>query len=235
MINPAEPPAPADDAERRRATPLRLVLVDDHAVIRAGLARLLDDLENVDVRGQASNAADAIPMIAEVEPDLVIADYSLPDKDAPELIADVLERWPKLPVIVLSIHENQHYALRALRAGARGYLVKSDAPEEVEEAIMAVASGESFITSRLRSSVTDQLLRPARDRSGLDRLSDREFQLLRFIVRGLSLQEAAVEMKVSESTVSTYRRRLIDKLGVKNNAQLVRLALEHGIDEDEPI
>ena len=234
MINPAEPSVPADDAERR-SSPHRLVIVDDHAVIRAGLARLLDDIYGVDVPGQTSSAADAIPMIAEVEPDLVIVDYSLPDKDAPELIADILERWPKMPVIVLSIHENRHYAVRALRAGARGYLVKADAPEEVEEAILAVASGESFITSRLRSSVTEQLLRPARDRAGLDRLSDREFQLLRFIVRGLSLQEAAVEMKVSESTVSTYRRRLIDKIGVKNNAQLVRFALEHGIDEDEPI
>lgn len=211
--------------------PIRVLLADDHEIMRAGLARILEDVEDITVVGQATGGLEALSMTAELEPDVLMLDFSMPDLDGTEVTAKLEQSHPDVKIVVLTMHENIHYVLKAMEAGASGYIVKADAPSELEKAIRAVHGGRSYITERLQGAVASHLRTPRGNRVGLAKLSPREFQLLRLVVRGLNLQQAAEAMRITESTASTYRKRLLDKLGVENNAQLMRFALENGIDE----
>ncbi len=229
-MNSSTPSASSDDERRPAAAVQRIAVIDHHAVVRAGLARILEDMVGVTVVGQGGSAAAAFALIDEKHPDIVILDDSLPDMDGPGAITTILEHDENACVLILSKHESPDYAVRAMRAGAQGFLLKSDGVREIELAIRSAAVGGTFISPRLREAVTTLLRTPTAARTGIASLSTREFQLLHHIVLGNSLQEASRTMNVSESSVSTYRRRLLDKLQVANNAQLVRYALEHGID-----
>ncbi len=209
---------------------VRVLLADDHPVVREGMARILDESEGIAIVGQAGCGKDAIRLVGELQPDVLLLDFSLPDLDGTAVTLKLNEQYPDVRVLILTMHENIHYVLKALEAGAAGYLVKSDAPEELIKAIGVVHRGASYITPRLAESVAEHLRKPRGSRVGLAKLSAREFELLRCLVRGLNLQQAAEHMIVSESTVSTYRHRLLTKLEVENNAQLIRFALDHGID-----
>ena len=208
----------------------RVLLADDHCMVRQGLAEILGHDERLVVVGQVGSGPEAIELAAQLQPDVLVVDYSMPGMDGAEVARQMVQQHPDIGVLLLSIHENVHYAVNALQAGAMAYVVKSDTAEELVEAIRQVASGRNYVSSRLSSAVAQHLSTPHRQRGSLDQLSPREFELLRWLARGQPLKECAKMMNISESTASTYRQRVVGKLGLDSTAGLIRFALEHGID-----
>ena len=211
----------------RQAT--RVILADDHAMVRESLARVLQDTGSIVVLGQAENGRALIEITRTHQPDCVVIDYSMPEMDGPEAIARLVEEFPQLKILVLTVHENVHYAVRALEVGAHGYMIKSAAVDELVDAIATVSRGDLYVSPKVRAEVWARLRQPRRARQGLDALSQREFDVLKNFAQGVSLQECAARMHVSTSTVSTYRSRLLEKLNLKSTAELIRFALEHGL------
>ena len=205
----------------------RVLLVDDHAVVRRGVRAILEDhLPSIQI-AEASNGDEALAAIAE-KCDAVVLDLSMPGRDGFDLLAEIKHRYPKLPVLIMSLHGEEQFALRALRAGASGYLTKSTAPELLVAAVTKILRGGCYITE----SLADRL---AADVGGAgtgtphERLSDREFDVMRGIASGRSVSEIAAQMHLSVKTVSTYRTRLLEKMGMSSNAELTRYALEAGL------
>jgi two-component system invasion response regulator UvrY len=206
---------------------IRVLLADDHAMIRQGLASILEESPGILVVGQAGNGPQALKMTIEKNPDVVVLDYSMPLIDGPALIEQVLEKRPQVKILVLTVHENFHYAVKALEAGAHGFLIKAAAAEELIEGIQRVHSGRVYISQVISEKMLENLRFTRGDRSGLRSLSRREFQLLRYLGTGKRLQECARLMKISESAVCTYRSRLMEKLGLNSTPELIRYALEN--------
>ena len=209
--------------------PITVVLADDHAMVRESLARVLDSSGSIVVKAQAGNGTEMLAMVAQHKPNCLVMDYSMPDHDAPEAIRRMLEQTPLLKILVLTVHENVHYAVRALEAGAQGYLIKSAAVDELVEAIRTVHSGDVYISRKISPEVWTQIRRPKREREGLESLSKREFDVLRILGSGVTLQDCAQQLDVSNSTVSTYRTRILEKLHLNSTAELIRYAIEHGV------
>ncbi|MGH0032407.1 MAG: response regulator [Myxococcota bacterium] len=208
---------------------IRIVLADDHTMVREALARILDEEPGIDVVAQACDGPESTRAVESAHPDVLVLDYSMPDHDPTSGIAELLARHPELRILVLTVHENVHYALRALESGAQGYLIKSAATEELVDAIRRVHAGELYLSARVSQEVLQRLLRPRQKRTGLDTLSPREFTFLRTLAAGRTLQQCAREMHVSVSTVSTYRSRVMEKLELGSTAQLIRFALDHDL------
>ncbi|MCP4190093.1 MAG: response regulator transcription factor [Planctomycetaceae bacterium] len=206
-----------------------VVLADDHAMVRESLARVLESSGSVTVIGQASDGLQLLEVVEAECPNCVVLDYSMPKMDAPHAIEKLVVRHPELKILVLTVHENVHYAVRAVEAGAHGYMIKSAAVDELVDAIQVVSNGGIYISPKVAREVWLQLRRPKRERLGLESLSQREFDVLRLLGTGISLQECAVEMKVSTSTVSTYRSRILEKLNLSSTAELIRFSLENKI------
>lgn len=209
--------------------PISVVLADDHAMVRESLARVLESSGEVRVLAQAGNGRELIERVAEHRPDCLVMDFSMPHHDAPEVIVQLLKDYPKLRILVLTVHENVHYAVRTLEAGAQGYLIKSAAVDELVEAIRTVHAGDVYISRKISPDVWSQIRRPKRDREGLPSLSKREFDVLRLLGSGVSLQECAQQLDLSNSTVSTYRTRILEKLNLHSTAELIRFAIEQGV------
>src|SRR5215831_18378951 len=157
---------------------IRVVLADDHAMVREALAQLLDESGNIKVVGQASDGHPALELAVALRPDVIVLDYTMPNLDAPSAIETLLRRLPELKILILTVHENIHYAVKVLESGAHGYVVKSAAAAELVEAVKLVSGGEVFISAKVSQGVLQQLRRPKKDREGLDALSQREFELL---------------------------------------------------------
>lgn len=208
---------------------ISVVLADDHTMVRESLARVLEESGSVRVVGQASDGAQLIDRVRSDPPDCVVVDYSMPKLDAPAAIEKLLAEHPDLKILVLTVHENVHYAFRVLEAGAQGYIIKSAAVDELVQAIETVSQGNVYISPKVSQEVWARLRRPKRTRAGLDSLSSREFDTLRILGSGLSLQECARQMQVSVSTVSTYRARMLEKLNLTNTAELIRFAVENDL------
>lgn len=206
---------------------ISVVLADDHAMVRQSLARVLDDSGRVVVLGQADNGRQLLQVVRDEKPDCVVLDYSMPELDGPSAIEKLVAEQPHLKLLVLTVHENVHYAVRALEAGAHGYIIKSAAVDELVAAIDQVSRGEVYISPRVSQDVWALLRKPKRTRGGLESLSTREFNALRILGSGKSLQECAKEMSVSVSTVSTYRSRILEKLDLSTTAELIRFAIEN--------
>lgn len=209
--------------------PVRVVLADDHSMVREALARILEDSGGITVIGQASNGHEAIDMVKTNQVDVVVLDYSMPELDAPSVIEKLLRKTPSVKILVLTVHENVQYAVRTIESGAHGYLIKSAAVEELVEAIRAVHEGEIYISRKVSQEVLQHLRQPKRQRIGVDALSQREFDVLRILGSGKSLQDCAKQMKISTSSASTYRARLLEKLNLEGTAELIRFALEHDL------
>lgn len=212
-----------------KLNPTSVVLADDHAMVRESLARVLEDSGAVVVKGHACDGRELISVVQAESPDCVVLDYSMPHLDAPHAIEKLLARHPQLKILVLTVHENVHYAVRALEAGAHGYMIKSAAVDELMDAIHSVSQGGIYISPQVSQEVWLQLRRPKRKRMGLESLSQREFDVLRILGTGVSLQECAEQMKVSTSTVSTYRSRILEKLNLTTTAELIRFAIENQV------
>ena len=215
--------------DMKEANSIQVALVDDHSMVREALASILESDDRFEIVGQGSNRHDAVRITAEQQPDVLVLDYTMPGGGALPAIEDITREGSLTRILVLTVHKSIHYAVRALEAGAHGFLVKSSAVEELVEAIRVVRGGSIYITPQLSSRVLDHLLLPKRDRIGLDSLSIREFEILRILGSGAGLKEAASEMSISTSTASTYRVRLTKKLGLNTTAELIRYAMEQGL------
>lgn len=213
----------------RSVAPIRIVLADDHTMVREALARILGEEPGIEVVAQACDGAAAFQAVSASPPDVLVLDYSMPEHDAPRAIEDLLNRHPELKILVLTVHENVHYALRVLQSGAQGYLIKSAAADELVEAIRSVHAGQIYLSASISQQVLDRLRRPRDKRTGLEMLSPREFTFLRIIGAGKTLQQCAREMHVSVSTASTYRSRVMEKLELESTAELIRFALDHDL------
>ena len=208
----------------------RILLVDDHAVVRRGMRAILEDqLESLEV-SEAESGEQALTSLgtAATPFDLVVLDLSMPGRSGIDLLAEIKHRYAKLPVLIMSLHDEEHFALRALRVGASGYLSKSAAPEQLVAAVVKVLRGGRYVSEALAERLAADV---GKDTSGAphERLSDREFEVMRGIASGSSVSDIAANMHLSVKTVSTYRTRLLDKMGMTSNAELTRYALQHGL------
>ena len=209
-----------------RTEVIEILIVDDHSIVREGLKRILADIPDVKVAAEAGNGADAMAILRNNPIDLVLLDLSLPGRTGLEVLQFMKSEFRKLPVLILSAHEEDQYAVRALRDGADGFLNKQSAPERLVSAIRKVAAGGKYVSpemaERLAAEVggrTDKLSHAA--------LSDREFMVLKMIAAGKSLNQIADQLSISPKTVSTYRARIIEKTGLQTNAELIRYVLEN--------
>ena len=213
-------------ADETRPTTRRIMLVDDHPIVRRGLRRLIESEPDLEVCGEAASVREARQAIREGAPDAVVADISLRDGDGIELVTDLHAHHPELPVLVLSMHDETVYAERLLAAGARGYIMKQAAGAEFIVALRRVLDGGVWVSDTVRSRMLARCA--ANGRAGpadpIDRLSNREVQVLGMIGRGLSSREMADSLSLSVKTVESHRQRIKFKLGLATSAQLVRFA-----------
>ena len=209
---------------------IRALIADDHAVVRQGLIQILGNIPEITVAGEAINGQEVLDKVRAESWDVVILDISMPDRSGLDILKQLKSERPKLPVLVLSMHSEDQYAVRALKAGASGYLTKDSAPDELVKAIRKVVSGGRYVGSCLAERLAFEI---GADSSKLphETLSDREFQVLRLIASGKSVTEIAAELYLSSKTVSTYRVRLLQKMNLKTNAELMHYAMQnHLID-----
>ena len=208
----------------------RILIVDDHPVVRRGLAATLGADPDFIVAGEAADGDDAIMKARELRPDLVLLDIALPGKNGLEVLKTLRAEMPRLAVLVLSTFPERQYALRCLRSGARGYLTKSSASEELLDAVRKVREGGKYISAPLADLLAAELTRDP-DRLPHERLSDREFQVLCMLGRGQSVPEVAAALSLSVSTVHTHRAHLLEKMNLETTAQLVRYVVDHNLSE----
>ncbi len=207
----------------------RILLVDDHAVVRRGVRSILEDrLSGIEVV-EAGNGEEALARL-EATFDAVVLDLSMPGRSGFDLLSEIKHREPKVPVLIMSLHAEDQYAVRALRAGAAGYLTKSAAPEQLVAAVTKIMRGGRYVSDMVAERLATEAIGGAKPtESRHERLSDREFDVMRGIASGSSVSEIAAQMHLSVKTVSTYRTRLLEKMGMSNNAELTRYALEQGL------
>ena len=204
---------------------LKIVIVDDHPVIRRGLKQIITEEPNIEVIGEAENAQVALTLIRETDCDAVILDITMPGTSGLDVLKQVKCEYPKLPVLILSVHPEEQYAVRVIRAGASGYMTKDNTPDELIKAIRKIASGGKYITPFLAEKLVSVL--DASQKLLHEKLSDREFQVMRMIASGKAISDIAEELCLSGKTVSTYRARILKKMNMKSNAELIRYALEN--------
>jgi two-component system invasion response regulator UvrY len=210
---------------------IKVLLADDHSIVRAGLRRLVDESQDMEVIGEAANGKDAIQKVHEKMPDVAVIDISMPGMDGLEVISQLHDYYPKLPVIILTMYEEEQYVVRAIEAGAMGYLTKRSAPEQLLKAIRKVHAGCRYLTAEAAELLALRVARGADTRSPLDALSMRELQVLRRLAMGHTNREIAESYHISVKTVDTYRSRLLKKLNLRNNAELSRFAIKNRLIE----
>jgi DNA-binding NarL/FixJ family response regulator len=209
-------------------TGTRVFIVDDHPIVRDGLVTLIDQQQDLVVCGGAEDAKEALKALSHLKPDVVIVDITLKDSDGIELTRDIKARYPRLPVVVLSIHDESVYAERALRAGAQAYLMKEVVSDNIIKAIRTVLTGEVYVSDRIARKFLRKALGAKADATGatMDVLSDREFQVFRLIGHGCKASQIAHRMHLSIKTVETYRSRIKDKLNLANASELLQYAIK---------
>ena len=210
---------------------IKVLVVDDHALIRKGLKQILDDTSDMRITGEAETGMQAIKMVRDNGYDMVLLDITLPDKHGVEVLKQIKAECPNLPVLILSMHPDDQYAMRAIKAGASGYMNKQSAPSQLVTAIRKVASGRKYISGELAEQLANDLTKDSQQEVSHQVLSNREYQTLCLMAAGKSLSEMADIMSLSAKTVSVYRARMLEKMNLKNNAEAVRYALSHNLIE----
>jgi two-component system invasion response regulator UvrY len=209
---------------------IRILIVDDHAIVREGLKQILSDDENLVVQGEAETAAEAIRLTRDKDFDLVLLDISLPDRNGLELLEVLKKAHPKLSVLMLSMYRETQYAVRAIKSGASGYLNKQSAPDQLVSAIKQVVTGRKYITPSVAEALALEIS-VGKDTLPHESLSNREFQTLCLLASGKPVSAIADKLSLSVKTVSMYRTRLLEKMHMKNNAELTHYAIRHGLVE----
>jgi DNA-binding NarL/FixJ family response regulator len=210
---------------------IEVLVVDDHALIRKGLRQILDDTNDIRVTGEAETGMQAISMVRDHDYGIVLLDITLPDRYGIDVLRQLKVQRPGLPVLVLSIHPEDEYAMRSIKAGAAGYMSKQSAPSQLVSAIRHVASGRKYISNTLAEQLANELIRPAVQAQPHQALSNREYQTLRLMASGKSLSEMADIMSLSAKTVSVYRARMMEKMGFRSNADAIRYAVNNHLVE----
>lgn len=205
---------------------IRVILADDHDVVRKGIKLVLSEDPSIEVVGEAKTGAEVIGLISKNKCDVLLMDISMPGMSGLDVLSEIRRSDKTLPVVFLSMHPEEHYAVRAVRSGAAGYITKDSPPESLLKAVKKVASGGRYITSSLAERLADALV-SSDDRPLHEFLSERESQILRLIGAGKSPSEIADMLCLSIKTVSTYKTRIMQKMGLKSSAELIRYAVEN--------
>jgi DNA-binding NarL/FixJ family response regulator len=210
------------------ASKSKILLVDDHPIVREGLTQLIRGEADMTVCGEAASAEQALDAVTRLNPDLAIVDITLVGANGIELIKNLKAVRPLIPVLVLSMHEESHYAERALRAGASGYVMKQEARDRIIEAIRTVIAGGDYLSEKMQRSIVHRYLHgiDSKETSPIDRLSDREVEVLNLLGEGLSSKDIAVRLHLSQKTVDSHRTHLKEKLGLKDAPELIRFAFD---------
>ena len=206
---------------------IKVLLADDHRIVREGLRRIVDACDDMKVVAEAADGKEAIRLIRKNRPDVALIDISMPEIDGLEVLQQLQPEFPELPILILTMHEEQPYAVRAIEAGARGYITKKSAPEQLVKAIRKVHSGSLCLSEEVAETLALRVAKGTSGQSPLDLLSTRELQVLRRLALGHTNREIAENYNISVKTVDTYRLRLLKKLKLRNNAELSRFAIQN--------
>lgn len=209
---------------------IKILIADDHAVVRRGLKQIVSETPDIIVKDEASTGYEVLDKVRRNDYDAVILDISMPGGDGLNILKQLKKEKPKIPILVLSVHPEDQYAIRALKAGAAGYLTKESAPDELITAIRRVSRGRKYVGSFLAEKLAIEL-EDGREKHLHEKLSDREYQVLCMVASGKRVKEIAGELCLSVKTVSTYRTRILEKMRMKNNAELTHYAIKQGLVE----
>ena len=212
--------------------PIKVFLVDDHAIVRDGLRMILEAQEGIAVVGEATEGRQAVSRVKELKPDIVVMDIAMPGLDGIEATRQIMESCPRVKVVILSMHSSTEHISRALRAGVLGYLLKESAGREVVTAVKTVHMGRRYLCQKISECLIDDYIEAQKTipvKSPLARLSPREREILQLVAEGKTTKEIGQMLYLSPKTIETYRSRLMEKLGIKDIPGLVKFAIQHGI------
>ncbi|ACY14394.1 response regulator [Haliangium ochraceum] len=207
---------------------IKIAIADDHALLREGMRRMLSQSELIEVVGEASNGAEAVEVVKEKAPDVLLLDITMPVKDGIEATADILALNVNTKILILSMHADEQYALRTLRAGANGFISKGARLEELLKAITDVHEGQRYLPDKIATSFAERHIRPDAEKPLVETLSKREFQVMTHLAQGMTNREIAGVLQISVKTVDTHRSHVLKKLELRNNSDITRFAIQHG-------
>ena len=210
---------------------IKVLLADDHSIVRAGLSRIVEESGDMEVIAEAADGRETIRLVRETSPDVAVIDISMPGLDGLEVVSQLHGQYPDLPILILTMHEEGQYVVRAIQAGAMGYMTKQSAPEQLLKAIRKIFEGSRYLTDEAAEALALRVARGSGEQSPLDSLSMRELQVLRRLAMGHTNREIASAYSISIKTVDTYRSRLLKKLNLRNNAELSRFAMQNRLIE----
>jgi len=213
---------------------IKIILADDHCLVRTGLKRLLDDIEDFTVIGEANNGVDAISLVAEQHPDIAILDINMPELNGLETTERLHRDFPEVKILIISMHSDEIFPQRLLKAGAHGYLTKDSGIQEIAHAITEVMASRSYICNEVSRKLA-LVKTGSNEESPFVNLSKRELQVLGLMIKGLKVNDVSEQLSLSPKTVSTYRYRLFSKLSVKSDMELAKLAMQYGFVEESPL
>ncbi|HOT44146.1 MAG TPA: response regulator transcription factor [Spirochaetota bacterium] len=208
----------------------RIIIADDHEIVRAGLKQIIADDPELSVEGEAGDGQELLEKLRKNRYDVVLLDMKMPGRSGLEILKQLKMEHPSLPVLVLSMHPEEQYAVRTIRAGASGYITKETAPDRLVEAIRKVCSGGKYISASLAEQLADSVA-DSRSKPPHEYLTDREFQVMSMIASGKTITEIAKELFLSVKTISTYRQRILEKMNMKNNAELTHYVISNNLIE----
>lgn len=211
------------------ADKIHVLIADDHAIVRQGLRQILSETDDLVVAGEADDGSEALALARQQQWDVFLLDISMPNRNGIDTLKQLKREFPRLPVLMLSMHAEDQYAVRAIQSGAAGYLTKQSAPEQLVTAIRQVSMGKKYISPTLAEKLAGVVA--GGERLPLEKLADRELEVLRLLAAGKTLTQIAEALNIAVATVSTYRARLLEKLQLGSTAELIRFGLEHGLAE----
>jgi len=216
-------------SDEDQVKPIRVLLIDEHALVRASIRALIGELEGVEVAGEAAGGREALRLIEELQPDMVLLDIAMPGLSGFDVLAESAKRFPHVRMIILTVHEGGGRALQALQAGAAGYLPKSAASYKLQEAIETVARGETYVSGEVAQKAVLQQAKETRDEHLLKKLTRRQYEILTLMAEGNSMKNIARTLNISVKTVESHRAQLMERLNIHELAGLVRFAIRMGL------
>ena len=209
---------------------IKIVIADDHAIVREGLKRIVASVDDMEVVGEAADGTEVMQRVRESDFDVLVLDLTMPGRSGMDLIKLVHCEKPKLHILVLSMHGELQYAVRAIRSGANGYLTKESAPAQLVQVLRKIAAGGAFVSAEVAEQLALGAM-PGGAATAHESLSDREFEVFRLLVAGVSVTDIATRLKLSVKTISTHKAHLMQKMGLENHSELIRYAIKHGLCE----
>lgn len=210
---------------------IRVLIADDHAIVRQGFRQIFSETEDLIVAGEADDGAEAMLLARQQEWDVFLLDVTMPNRNGIDILKQLKREFPRLPVLILSMHPEEQYAVRAIKSGASGYLTKQSAPELLVTAIRQVARGKKYVSPAVAEQLANAIGASAEDKPPHELLTDREFQVFRLIAAGKPLTQIAEDLNLAVATISTFRTRIIEKTGLRSNAEIIRYGIEQGLIE----